>query len=111
VLFIRQREATAIVEKAEAVIRGHADYKRPGPPTADRQLRRNYVLHQTGDPNREIHMALLPVVIRSPKGDNRKHPEDPRGTAMTSAFEGTTVHDDLPRSVRRPPICEHTGQL
>jgi len=70
VLFIRQRDATAIVEKAGAAIRGHADYKRPGSPTEDRQLRRNYVLHQTGDPNREIHMALLPVVIRSPEADN-----------------------------------------
>lgn len=70
VLFITRQDATAVIDKADkadAAIRAHANYKRPGPASRDPQLRRDHVLHHTGDPNREIHLALLPVVIRKPK--------------------------------------------
>jgi hypothetical protein len=71
VLFIRQADATAIIDKADAAIRAHTTFKRPGPATGDPEVRRNYVLHQTGDTNREIHLALLPVVIRQPSTDDK----------------------------------------
>ncbi|HUC14893.1 MAG TPA: hypothetical protein VMS00_10620 [Acidimicrobiales bacterium] len=64
VLFIKQKDATAIVEKADSVIRKHSNFKRLGAPSPDASSRRNYVVHQTDDENREIQLALLPVVIR-----------------------------------------------
>jgi hypothetical protein len=69
VLFIRQQDATAVIDRADVVIRAHPNCKRPGPATSDPQLRRNFILHQAGDPNREIHLALLPVVIRQPRSE------------------------------------------
>lgn len=63
VLFIKQRDATAVLNKADEAVRGHANFKRDRP-SDDLERRRNYVLHQTGDENREIKVALLPVVIR-----------------------------------------------
>jgi hypothetical protein len=73
VLFVRRQDATAVIDKADAVIRAHPTFKRAGPATPDPQLRRNFVLHQAGDPNREIHLALLPVVIRQPTIEHRQH--------------------------------------
>ncbi len=69
VLFIRQHNATAAIDKAEQALRAHPNCKRPGSATRDPQLQRNFILHQTGDPNREIHLALLPVVIRQPTSE------------------------------------------
>jgi hypothetical protein len=66
VLFIRQRDATAVIDKADTALRAHPNFKRPGAPTTDPQQRRNFILHQTDDPNREIAVALLPVVIHQP---------------------------------------------
>jgi hypothetical protein len=47
-------------------LRAHPCYKRPGPASSDPQSRRNFVLHHRGDPNQEIHLALVPLVIRQP---------------------------------------------
>jgi hypothetical protein len=66
VLFIRQHNATAVIDKAEQALRLHPNFKRAGSTSADPHQRRDLILHQTGDPNREIALALLPVVIRQP---------------------------------------------
>jgi hypothetical protein len=63
VLFIGRKDVSAIIEKAENVIRGHPNFKRDGPATADASTRRNYVLFQEGDRDREISVALLPLAL------------------------------------------------
>jgi hypothetical protein len=73
VLFIRQPNATAVIGKANAALRTHANFKRPGPISPDPQLCRHYVLHQTDDSNREIHLAVLPLIISQPK-TNKEQP-------------------------------------
>lgn len=64
IIFIKQKDVSTIIEKADAVIREHANFKRASN-AEDPERRRDYVLHQSGDPNREIHLALLPAAIRS----------------------------------------------
>lgn len=64
VLFIRQQNATGVIEKAVDQLRSHACFKRNGP-EADPSVRSNLVLHQKDDDSREIIVALLPVVIRT----------------------------------------------
>jgi hypothetical protein len=64
VLFIRQRDVSAIIDKADTVIRSHPNLKRSGPEGGDPVTRRDYALHQSGDPVREITVALIPVAIR-----------------------------------------------
>jgi hypothetical protein len=54
---------TAVVDKALAAIRSHLNYKRPGEISTEE--RHDFVLHATGDPNREIHLAFLPFLIGS----------------------------------------------
>lgn len=62
ILFIKQKDVSTIIEKADAVIRDHANFKRTFK-AEDPERRRDYVLHQFGDPNREIRLALLPMPI------------------------------------------------
>jgi hypothetical protein len=64
VLFIREKDASAIIEKADQAIRTHPNFKREGRSSSDSTSRRNFILHQAGDDAREIHVALLPVVLR-----------------------------------------------
>lgn len=64
IIFIRQKDAGAIIEKADKALREHANFKRAGTPSTDPMQRRNFVLFQPDDENREIQVALLPVVIR-----------------------------------------------
>jgi hypothetical protein len=62
VLFIRQKDVGAVVDKAVAALQAHPQYKRQlagGQPT-DRQ---DFVFHAKGDTSREIHLALLPFVV------------------------------------------------
>jgi hypothetical protein len=66
VLFIRQASVSDIIEKADATIRAHR-FKRAGAATGDPSVRRNFVLHQKDDENREIQAALLPAAIRKPE--------------------------------------------
>lgn len=106
VLFVRRRDATAVIGKADGVIRTHPTYKRPGPATPDPQLRRNYILHQAGDPNREIHLALLPVIIRQPMSGppNGTEPASSRGKPGTKG-RGT----GRPAGRRHPGMTNRPG--
>jgi hypothetical protein len=68
VLFIDRKDVSAIIDKAEGVIRDHPNFKRDGPATTDPSMRRNYVLFQEGDRDREISVALLPLAL--PRSDD-----------------------------------------
>lgn len=62
VLFIRNKDATKVVTTAEESIRAHGRFVRDGPPIDDVPV---FVLHKEGDPDREIKLALVAVVIHS----------------------------------------------
>jgi hypothetical protein len=60
--FIRQGDATAIIDMADAATKAHPAFMSPrAVQTPD--SRRDYVMHSTQDPNRQIQVALLPVVL------------------------------------------------
>jgi hypothetical protein len=60
-LFIRNKDVTAVITKAIDAIEKHANYKRRGPEDSDNQL--DFVMHANGDRQREIHLALLPFAL------------------------------------------------
>jgi hypothetical protein len=66
-LFIRNKDVTAVIEKAVRKIDEHPNYKRRGPSHTDDQL--DFVMHAEGDVDREIHLALLPFALRPAKVD------------------------------------------
>lgn len=63
-LFIRNKDVTAAIRKAVEKIEEHPNYKRRGPQHSDDQL--DFVMHTQDDPEREIHLALLPFALRTP---------------------------------------------
>jgi hypothetical protein len=62
-LFIRNKDVSAVITKAVAKIQAHPNYKRRGPSHADDRL--DFVLHAQDDIEREIHLALLPFALRT----------------------------------------------
>jgi hypothetical protein len=62
-LFIRDSNVTAVVDKALTAICGHPNHKRPGEISTEE--RHDFVLHANGDANREVHLAFLPFLIGS----------------------------------------------
>lgn len=63
VLFIKHKDVTAVLRKADAVLRQHARFKRMGKAIDGVDV---YVLHDEGDVDREVSVALLPVVLSAP---------------------------------------------
>jgi hypothetical protein len=63
ILFIDRKDASAAIEKADAAIRKHPAFKRPGPGSDDHSARRNFVLGHPDDTDREIHLAVLFAVL------------------------------------------------
>ena len=63
IVFISQKDASAVIEKADGAVRGHASFKRVGASSNDPKLRRNYVLGHPDDPEREIKVAVLFAVF------------------------------------------------
>jgi hypothetical protein len=61
-LFIRNKDVTAVVKKAVEKVEAHPNYKRRGPANSDERI--DFVMHATGDPVREINLALLPFALR-----------------------------------------------
>jgi hypothetical protein len=61
-LFIRNKDVTAVIKKAVEKIEAHPNYKRRGPAKSDERL--DFIMHATGDPEREINLALLPFALR-----------------------------------------------
>ncbi|GAA0719394.1 hypothetical protein Drose_05720 [Dactylosporangium roseum] len=64
-LFIRSANVTDAIRKAVAKIKAHPNYKRPAPPPAEGE--HAFVMHAKDDPEREIHLALLPFALRPPR--------------------------------------------
>jgi len=62
-LFIREANVSAVIDKALAAISSHPNHKRRGEISTEE--RHDFVLHANGDPNREIHLAFLPFLIGS----------------------------------------------
>jgi hypothetical protein len=60
-LLIRDANVSAVTDKALAAISSHPNHKRPGKVSTEE--RHDFVLHATGDTNREIHLAFLPFLI------------------------------------------------
>jgi hypothetical protein len=87
ILFISRKNATAAIEAADTSIRGHGAFKRLGSPTAEPQSRRNYMVAQPEDLDREIKLAALFAVL-------------PRETPSRAARLGT----------RRPALPLREGQ-
>lgn len=73
IVFISQRDASAVISKADAAVRSHPSFKRGGAASVDPGLRRNYVLGHPGDPEREIKAAVLFAVFSAstPKRDQK----------------------------------------
>lgn len=82
-VFIRHDEApTQVIAKAIKEIEKHPNYKRTSGTGEDGE-RYDFILHATGDPDREIRLALLPFALQD-KGTKRS-----RRRSSTS----TTPHD------------------
>lgn len=65
ILFIKQSNPTVIIDKARAAVRSHSRYKRDGNSSSDPATYTTCVLQHSDDDQREIQLALLPIVIRS----------------------------------------------
>jgi hypothetical protein len=62
-LFIRNREVSAVVKAAVEAFEGHSNFKRGGP--GGSHERHDFVFHANGDPAKEVSIALMPFVIPS----------------------------------------------
>jgi len=61
-LFIRNKDVTAVITKAVEAIEKHPNFKRRGPEDGEDEI--DFVMHADGDRQREIHLALLPFALR-----------------------------------------------
>lgn len=62
ILFIKNKDATSVVSKAIQALSTHERHKRTID-SVDQSIRSDFVFHADGDREREIHLALLPIVI------------------------------------------------
>lgn len=63
ILFINRKDASSVIEKADTAIREHHSFKRTGMPTADPNVRRDFVLGHPDDLAREIKLSVLFAVL------------------------------------------------
>ncbi|MEX2653460.1 MAG: hypothetical protein WD532_00345 [Acidimicrobiia bacterium] len=61
ILFIRNKDASAVIDKAVSMIREHTRFVRDSDSIGDVPV---FVLHKDGDPSREIKLALITAVIQ-----------------------------------------------
>jgi hypothetical protein len=62
-LFIRNKDVTAVNDKAIAKIEEHPNYKRSSPrQSGDDQ--HEFTMHAQDDAEREIHLTLIPFALR-----------------------------------------------
>jgi hypothetical protein len=62
-LFVRRKNFSEVVGKAEGQIKLHTNFKRVGPHQGEPGSRSDYVFHANGDPAREIQLAFLPFAL------------------------------------------------
>jgi hypothetical protein len=78
-VFIRDGQPpTDVISKATKEIEGHPNYKRRFGTGEDGE-RYDFILHATGDPDREIRLAFLPFALQD---------RDPRQQRLTSTEDG-----------------------
>lgn len=65
VLFIRQKDPSAIIDKANVAIREHQAFRRDGRPSSQAESYSNFIMRHGDDDQRDIQLALIPIVIRS----------------------------------------------
>ena len=63
-LFIRRKDATAVIEKAIAKIEDHPNHKRSRSRHGDNE-QFEFTMHAQDDPERDIHLALIPFALRT----------------------------------------------
>ena len=68
IVFIDNKDASAVFEKVEEAVKAHSAYKRLGKATSDRTKRRDFILGHPEDPEREIQLAVMFAVL--PKGEH-----------------------------------------
>ena len=64
ILFVRGGDATAVIEKAHMSIKGHANFVSERK-SSDPEVRSDYLMRATDDGDRNIRVALLPIVVRA----------------------------------------------
>jgi hypothetical protein len=65
-LFIRNKDVSAVIDKAITKIEEHPNHKRTSPRQGDDQY--GFTMHAEGDPEREIHLTLVPFALRATIG-------------------------------------------
>lgn len=70
IVFIRQKDASAVIRKADGAVRAHSSFKRSGATADAPGLRHNYVLGHPDDQEREIKLAVLFAVFSASESEN-----------------------------------------
>lgn len=65
-LFIRNKDVTAVIRKAVAKIWKHPNFKRDR--LSNREGEYEFTMHASDDPEREIHLTFIPFALRSTTG-------------------------------------------
>jgi hypothetical protein len=77
IIFIERKDASAVITKADDVIRGHPAFKQALGGASDSDVRRDYLLTAEQDAARTIRLALLPIVVEQlPPPDDDGSTED-----------------------------------
>lgn len=63
IVFIDNKDATAVFDKIEEAVKEHASFKRAGKGTSDGTKRHNFILGHPEDPEREIQLAVMFAVL------------------------------------------------
>lgn len=63
IIFIDNKDASAVIEKVEDAVKAHSAFKRAGKSSSDKAKRCNFVLGHPEDPEREIQLAALFAVF------------------------------------------------
>ncbi len=61
-LFVRNKDVTAVIQKAIAKIEEHPNHKRSTPRQSDDEY--EFTMHATDDLERDIHLTLIPFALR-----------------------------------------------
>jgi len=67
-LFVRNKDVTAVINKAIKKIEDHPSFKRRDPSRDEDEL--NFTMHAQDDTAREIHLALIPFALRNPAANS-----------------------------------------
>ncbi len=68
ILFIKRKDPSACIARAQEAIRAHESFKRDGRQSPDAEGYTTFVVRHGDDADREIRLALVPVVIRWSEG-------------------------------------------